>query len=609
VVDTPFGPGHVLADRFRLEDQLDETGGARFWRATDQTLARSVAVHVIPADDPRARALLTAARTSATVTDGHLLRVLDAAAEDDVAYIVNEWGNGVSLDRMLADGPLPPRQAAWVVREVAEAISIAHRHGVAHGRLLPENVMVTEAGSVKLIGFVVDAVLKGREHFRVTGGPELGEHEADVVNLGALLYAALVGRWPGTVGSVVPPAPADHGRPLRPRQVRAGVPRPLDAICDRVLNAAGHGATPIETAHEVYAALCDFIGDPGSTPMEPEPTVVLRTEDDPGPTATSDPAATQAGVPVFYDQDTGVGWMSGAESRGLRSDDAVPRRTPPPPPPHLPEPEPKPLFAPDPPGGRLPHRGLGPTGHPTRSTGVGNGALPDAWGPDADQPPPVDETGEWGTNSWDPDAPGRSWLRLAAVIAAVLVVVVAVVLAFDLGRRGSGGPTTPAATKASASTSASAGAALQIAHLSDFDPEQSGSGPHEENPDLVPLAVDGKADTAWQTLTYSRPNLGGLKSGVGLLVDLGKKSQVGSVRLKLIGSPTSVKILVNPDATSAPTTTDGMRTAATAQGVGTDADLKFDKTVTTQYLVVWLTSLPPYQNGYRGQVAEVSVRS
>jgi hypothetical protein len=55
VVDTPFGPGHVLADRFRLEDQLDETGGARFWRATDQTLARSVAVHVIPADDPRAR--------------------------------------------------------------------------------------------------------------------------------------------------------------------------------------------------------------------------------------------------------------------------------------------------------------------------------------------------------------------------------------------------------------------------------------------------------------------------------------------------------------------------------------------------------------------------
>ena len=61
---------------------------------------------------------------------------------------------------MLAEGPLSPRRAAWVVKEVAEAIATAHRNGVAHGRLLPENVMVTESGSVKLIGFVVDAVLR-----------------------------------------------------------------------------------------------------------------------------------------------------------------------------------------------------------------------------------------------------------------------------------------------------------------------------------------------------------------------------------------------------------------------------------------------------------------
>ena len=99
-------PGPCSPAASRLDDLLDDTDGARFWRATDTTLARSVAVHVLADTDPRADALLTAARTSALVTDGHLLRVLDAAAEDGVVYVVNEWGSGVSLDQLLSEGPL-----------------------------------------------------------------------------------------------------------------------------------------------------------------------------------------------------------------------------------------------------------------------------------------------------------------------------------------------------------------------------------------------------------------------------------------------------------------------------------------------------------------------
>src|SRR4051812_18082003 len=411
MAETPFRPGTVLAGRFTLDVLLDEHGGARFWRATDQTLARSVAVHLLPASDPRADSLLTAARTSALVRDGHLLRVLDAAAEDGVVYVVNEWGYGVSLDQLLVEGPLPPRRAAWVVKEVAEAIATAHRTGVAHGRLLPENVMITEAGSVKLIGFVMDSVLRsngGRDQRRVTGGEPMSAHESDVVNLAALLYAALVGRWPGSEGSSIPPAPTEHGRPLRPRRGRAGGPRPPDAICERVLNADAHPhQPPIETAHEIYAALSDYIGDPtGTAQVGFEATALLDADDlasgsaesgsadsgsDPGsrdsgsddsgsddsgsddsgpatmlhdhgttdtddlpPTGalplppaggpdgssgdqqgdgapsddlyadgaagragSADPESTQAGAPVFFDEDTGVGWLSSPASRGL----------------------------------------------------------------------------------------------------------------------------------------------------------------------------------------------------------------------------------------------------------------------------------------------------
>ena len=684
MAEKPIGPGTVLAGRFRLEDLLQENGGARFWRACDLTLARNVAVHVVGADDARAETLLAAARASATVTDGHLLRVLDAAQEHGVAYVVNEWGSGVSLDRMLTEGPLSPRRAAWVVKEVADALATAHRHGVPHGRLVPENVMVSEAGAVKLIGFVVDGVLNG-EHSR-DGTTGFGDQASDVTNLAALLYAGLVAKWPGTEPSTVPPAPSEHGHPLRPRQVRAGIPRSLDAICDRVLNPdqPHRHVVPIETAQEVAAALSDFIGDPTSSGhLDHEHTMVLgeglrlatgtrttlhrhggpaghraghrdgygaargddggvrrgrdgdttghtavqpdqaaaqgRTPDagpepaphpapaparvgvGPEPERPADPEPTQAGVPVFYDEGSGVGWISPGDSRGLREEE--PRRTSPPPPPPLPEPEAKPLFAPDPPGGR-PRRGwpepessgFAPTPGPS------TGSLPPVWGPDADRPPPDEDDG------WDQQQAGRGWLRLAGVVAGVLLLIVAVIVAFNFGR-GPGGAANPVhqGSPSPGKASSSAGQVLPIVGVRDFDPE---ANPPEENPQMAPLAVDGDPGTAWQTMTYyGNPQLGGLKDGVGLVVDLGKQQSVSSVSLQLVGSPTSLEVFTDGSSGTAPTSISGLDKVASATGAGTHVDLHLKHQVTTEYLVIWLTSLPPASGGYKGQIAEITVRS
>lgn len=593
MAETPVGPGTLLAGRFVLEDLLEDTNGARFWRATDRILARSVAVHVISDEDPRSEALLNAARTSATVSDGHLLRVLDAATEDGITYVVNEWGHGISLDRLLVEGPLSARRAAWVAKEVAEAISTAHRHGIAHGRLLPENVMVTEAGSVKLIGFVVDAVIRGRDQARVSGGRALGEHEADVVNLAALLYAGLVAKWPGTDGSTLPDAPTEHGRALRPRQVRAGVPRPLDAICERVLNAdPGSATTPLETAHEIYAALCDYIGDPSAAAQVGveatsffDEAELAHLRGDPTPpdrdfdTGEHDLGATQAGVPVFDDDPDAT----------QVSPPPQPTRSPAPEPPPLPQ---RPLFASETP--RAPRTAAGP-----RSTGAGNGPLPPVWGPDAGTP--ADEAPKWDTSSWDEDAPGRSWMRLAIVIGGVLLLIVAIVVAFNLGQ-GTG----PAETAESPSPGASSAPAepVEIAGVSDFDPE---GDPPEENPETAALAADGDPQTAWRTSTYFDP-LDLLKSGVGLLVDLGGPTEVSQVSVSFIGSPTSFEVLAADDGAAAPTSTDGLTRVARQTDAGTRATVDLAEPATTQYLVVWLTDLPPASGGFRGQVAEITVR-
>src|SRR3954468_16939368 len=91
-------PGDVLAGRYRLTDLLTEQEGGRFWRAFDSVLHRDVAVHIIRADDDRAPLLREAARTSATVLDRRMLRVLDIDDTPEGCFVVNEWGSGTSLD-------------------------------------------------------------------------------------------------------------------------------------------------------------------------------------------------------------------------------------------------------------------------------------------------------------------------------------------------------------------------------------------------------------------------------------------------------------------------------------------------------------------------------
>ncbi|MGI8900777.1 MAG: protein kinase family protein [Nocardioides sp.] len=655
MAQTPIGPGTLLAGRFVLEDLLDESQGARFYRATDRVLARDVAVHVVASDDPRAEALLSAARTSATVSDPHLLRVLDASTEDGVSYVVNEWGTGVSLDNLLAEGPLSARRAAWVAKEAAEAIAAAHRLGIAHGRLIPENVVISDSGSVKLIGFVVDAWIRGREKVPVTGGAALGEHEADVVNLGALLYAGLVARWPGTDGSQLPAAPTEHGRTLRPRQVRAGVPRPLDAICERVLNRDDrHQVMPIESAHEIYAALSDYIGDPtAAVPLGLQPDVswgaagaaeptratspdtVQDTSGAPlgGRTATPrDGEATQSGTPAFYDADTGVGWMHDPAARGVRSTERGAEATgeatelsapPPAPPPPFPEPAERPLFAsgsarrPPSPGwtegadvsGRASSLAA-PLAHGGSRSGA---ALPPTWGPDADAP--AEDTGEVETGRLESEQPGRSWLRLAVVIAALILLVVATIFAFTMGQTPTPGPTTgsPSPQEPSRSPDASP-RPVQIAGVGDFDPL---ADPPEENPALAPLAVDGDPQTAWRTVTYFDP-LEEVKAepaerqhpaGVGLLVDLGEPTEVSEVALTLVGETTGVEILAAQNGGGPPAALDELTRVAADREAGARVSLELDDPTTTQFLVVWLTSLPAIEGGFQGQVAEIVVRS
>jgi hypothetical protein len=633
--------GALLADRYRLDELLTESAGGRFWRAHDQVLERRVAVHLIASADSRADGLLEAARRTAPHHDRRLLRVLDADRTDGLCYVVNEWGEGTSLDIMLAgSGPLLPRRAAWVVSEVAESLARAHEAGLDHGRMVPENVLIDQQGQVRIIGFGVDAALHGLAP---------GRQSADLVDTVAVLYAALTGKWAGVSFSLLPPAPMVHGEVLRPRRVRAGIPRPLDALCDEVINpASGH---PPRAAHDltsmagVAAALAEFVGDPtgmaeggawtGPATTQPvrriEPPPAPGEDAPPPPTPSSAPAArgssplpptqawpapaalerapvpgpgpapvqdttndadepvelpTQAGIPVFGEHDD-VGWIP------TRSE------APAPPPPFEDKPV-KPLFAPEPPEGepvRRPRPGsaaaqsppywpwesTGPGGNPSTSSGSG------VWSPQ--------DPSDTGADV----VPGRNWFRLAMVLALGVLLLVAGVAAYHLGSGSADEePEEPAATQASQSASPAPFSGITAV---DFDPQ--GSEPREENPDEVPLVLDGDPATAWTTSTYEQ-NFGpaGLKDGVGLVLDLGGTMGVREIDVATLGGPTAVSVYVTE---TTPTGVAQLTPVGTAAGNG-GLTVTLDEAVSGRFVTVWLTSLPPVEDGFRGSIAEVAVK-
>lgn len=644
----------MLASRYRLDDLLAEAGSGRFWRAHDLVLHRPVAVHILSADDERAQPMLDAARRTGPVVNRRLLRVLDAEEADGLCFVVHEWGQGDSVDILLTrEGPLPPRRAAWLVAEVADSLAEAHDAGLAHGSLTPENVLVDQHGQVRLIGFGVEAALRGLPP---------GRTNVDEIDLAGLLYCTLTGRWAGVSASAVPPAPEVHGEVLRPRRVRAGIPRVLDALCDQVLNPHDAATSGHPSAHTIRDLLLDYVGEmtgthvpvaggrtgaPGPSqvtaapetevPAETEPPTVApavaptavvpvvpaedpesepepETQRDTGPEPEPEPdprtevdavpvtdLPTQAGMPVFHDDDE-VDWLRARSEK-------------PAPPPPLHEPAPKPLFAPDP-----------PEGEPVRRPRAGSRAAsanPDYWPWESSQDagrgsgvqPAARDTGSWGSGSWSGDrwgtgdglddtgeqVPGRSWIRLAMIVGACLLVGVAAVAAYQLGLKppvpGSSDEPTATATPTVAEPTPFEGLVAD-----DFDPQGTDGG--VESPDSVPNVLDGDPSTSWSTSTYLQ-NFGpaGLKTGVGLVVDLGSTQAVRQVLVSTEGGQTALAAYVTSEP---PTGIAGLTPVGTASGAG-DLAIDLDEAVSGRYVTVWLTILPPVEGGFRGTITEVQV--
>lgn len=290
-------PGAKLADRYRLDDVVSETGGATRWKATDETLARPVAVWTFTEGFPRTSEAVRAARATSRIPDSRVTQVFDADDTAPVPYVVEEWVIGSSLADLLAQGPMEPERAAGLVTEAAEAIAAAHEGGLHHLCLTPDKLMWSSGGAVKVTGIGVDAALLGTN----VQDPAA----VDAQGLGHLLYAALTGHWPGPQQSSLPPAPQGPGGPMSADQVRPGITDPLATVSTRAALPQLVGQVVPGPPITTPAAFCQAMADvprliplpvsPAEPAPEPEQGTSRRTGEF-GSTGTGPRRSERAGA-------------------------------------------------------------------------------------------------------------------------------------------------------------------------------------------------------------------------------------------------------------------------------------------------------------------------
>ncbi|WP_417498557.1 protein kinase family protein [Marinactinospora rubrisoli] len=497
-------PGARLAGRYRLDELVSETSGATLWKATDETLARLVAVWTFAEGFPRTGEVVRAARAASRVADARVTQVFDADDSGPTAYVVEEWVVGQSLTELLAQGPLEPERAAGLIAEAAEAVAAANATGIYHLSLSPSNLMWSAGGAVKVTGIGVDAALRG-----ITAQqPGL----ADAQGLGRLMYAALTARWPGGEQSGLRPAPVISGRPCEPSQIRAGIPGRLnDVSCRAAFQTHGRGG-PLSSAQAIADALADV---PRLVPMPTTPAA------GPAPAPREQAAAREVGEP------------------------APPRPA-------------------------------------ARPAGSRRAAL---------RP-----------------SPSSSRITKALVGVVALLVFVAVVLgAWTLGSVMSSGGNEAGTTpqdeeEQQASTDGDVElTVLEPAGAAGFNPETG----DDEHSDKAPNAIDGDPSTRWNTTGYMRADFGGLKSGVGLILDMGDPVEVHEATIDFGGGPYDFEILMGDQPEQS-----ALTPAAEQSGASGEVTVKLAEPTTARYVVVWFTNeLPPDGGGaYRGTINEVELR-
>jgi serine/threonine-protein kinase len=218
--------GQILADKYRIDERLNEGGMGTVYRGTHVLMDKTVAIKVLrpslAADEKIVARFSREARAASRISHPHALSVTDfGEAENGVVFLVMEFLNGSTLKNVIRqDGPMPLPRVVEIIRQVGAALDAAHEQGVVHRDLKSENIMLLAANGPDYAKVLDFGIAKIKEHDGdydpgltapdlVIGTPQYMSPEqcsqtqeidarSDIYSLGVIIYEMLVGHVPFT---------------------------------------------------------------------------------------------------------------------------------------------------------------------------------------------------------------------------------------------------------------------------------------------------------------------------------------------------------------------------------------------------------------------------
>lgn len=238
----------TFGGRYAIEEKIGSGGMAEVYRAHDATLNRTVAVKILYPHYANEEGFVSRfrreAQAAANLNHPNIVNIYDWGAEDSTYYIVMEYLVGRNLKKIIQDqAPLDERVIIDIGRQVAAALSYAHRHNLVHRDIKPHNIIITDDGEVKVTDFGIarsttttmtqTGSILGTAHYLSPEQAQGGEvsNASDLYSLGVVLYEMATGKVPFEGDSPVTIALKHvHESPIIPQRLNPNLPKNLQSV-------------------------------------------------------------------------------------------------------------------------------------------------------------------------------------------------------------------------------------------------------------------------------------------------------------------------------------------------------------------------------------------
>lgn len=241
--------GTMLSGRYEILKRVGSGGMADVYMAKDHKLNRNVAVKVLKSeyveDEKFLRKFETEAQAVARLSHPNIVNVYDVGIEDGINYIVMELAEGITLKEYIRKkGYLSPKETVEISKQIASAISHAHKNHIIHRDIKPQNILVSDTGIIKVTDFGIakatssntvtsTATAMGSVHYI---SPEQAkgrfcDEKSDIYSLGITMYEMVTGHVPFDHENGVTIALMHLQNDITPpSQIREGIPESLEKI-------------------------------------------------------------------------------------------------------------------------------------------------------------------------------------------------------------------------------------------------------------------------------------------------------------------------------------------------------------------------------------------